>query len=116
MPPVSRRTLLKGMVGLASASSMAFLTGCHSSSKSGRAGGQTPPPDDDNPPQVADFAQLSGFDYPMVDSLLPFAHGVASGDPLSDRVIIWTRVTIPDPRGPLVADPQGFDGKLAGRD
>lgn len=109
MPPVSRRTLLKGMVGLASASSMAFLTGCHSSSKSGRAGGQTPPPDDDNPPQVADFTQLSGFDYPMVDSLLPFAHGVASGDPLSDRVIIWTRVTIPDPRGPLVADPQGFD-------
>ena len=23
----------------------------------------------------------------------PFYHGVASGDPLSDRVIIWTRVT-----------------------
>lgn len=28
-------------------------------------------------------------------SLAPFYHGVASGDPLSDRVIIWTRVTIP---------------------
>ena len=28
------------------------------------------------------------------DSLLwPFYHGVASGDPLPDRVIIWTRVT-----------------------
>jgi alkaline phosphatase D len=26
----------------------------------------------------------------------PFVHGVASGDPLSDRVILWTRVT-PDP-------------------
>jgi alkaline phosphatase D len=26
-------------------------------------------------------------------SLAPFYHGVASGDPLSDRVIIWTRVT-----------------------
>lgn len=25
-----------------------------------------------------------------------FAHGVASGDPLADRVIIWTRVSIPD--------------------
>ena len=25
--------------------------------------------------------------------LEPFYHGVASGDPLSDRVIIWTRVT-----------------------
>lgn len=26
----------------------------------------------------------------------PFLHGVASGDPLSDRVIIWTRITPPD--------------------
>src|SRR6186997_2135486 len=26
----------------------------------------------------------------------PFYHGVASGDPLSDRVIIWTRVTPDD--------------------
>jgi alkaline phosphatase D len=25
--------------------------------------------------------------------LKPFYHGVASGDPMSDRVIIWTRVT-----------------------
>ncbi|MCB0632428.1 MAG: alkaline phosphatase D family protein [Saprospiraceae bacterium] len=29
----------------------------------------------------------------------PFYHGVASGDPLSDRVIIWTRVT-PEDLGP----------------
>tara|TARA_B100001057_G_scaffold85312_1_gene81128 strand:- start:10056 stop:11534 length:1479 start_codon:yes stop_codon:yes gene_type:complete len=28
-----------------------------------------------------------------IDSLAPFYHGVASGDPLEDRVIIWTRVT-----------------------
>lgn len=27
------------------------------------------------------------------EALRPFFHGVASGDPLSDRVIIWTRVT-----------------------
>jgi alkaline phosphatase D len=27
------------------------------------------------------------------DDLAPFFHGVASGDPLEDRVIIWTRVT-----------------------
>ncbi|MCH9682529.1 MAG: alkaline phosphatase D family protein [Deltaproteobacteria bacterium] len=27
----------------------------------------------------------------------PFLHGVASGDPLPDRVIVWTRVTPPDP-------------------
>jgi alkaline phosphatase D len=29
----------------------------------------------------------------------PFYHGVASGDPMSDRVILWTRVT-PDQPGP----------------
>lgn len=29
-------------------------------------------------------------------SLAPFYHGVASGDPLQDRVIIWTRVTTTD--------------------
>jgi alkaline phosphatase D len=27
---------------------------------------------------------------------LPFAHGIASGDPLSDAVILWTRITAPD--------------------
>ena len=27
-----------------------------------------------------------------------FRHGVASGDPLTDRVILWTRVTPADPR------------------
>ena len=33
----------------------------------------------------------------LYDSTLkPFYHGVASGDPLNDRVIIWTRVTPPD--------------------
>jgi alkaline phosphatase D len=39
-----------------------------------------------------------------VDPILePFYHGVASGDPLSDRVIIWTRVT-PDSTvtGPII--------------
>lgn len=30
---------------------------------------------------------------PFQPTLRPFYHGVASGDPLSDRVIIWTRVT-----------------------
>lgn len=34
----------------------------------------------------------------MPDSTLaPFYHGVASGDPLADRVIIWTRLTLPTP-------------------
>ena len=31
--------------------------------------------------------------YGFEPALAPFYHGVASGDPLSDRVIIWTRVT-----------------------
>ena len=30
----------------------------------------------------------------MMDSI--FQHGVASGDPLQDRVILWTRLTLPD--------------------
>jgi len=41
------------------------------------------------------YAQL---DYD--ERLKPFYHGVASGDPLSDRVIIWTRVT-PESEGPV---------------
>lgn len=35
------------------------------------------------------FAQSLPFDV----TLKPFYHGVASGDPLADRVIIWTRIT-----------------------
>jgi alkaline phosphatase D len=31
-----------------------------------------------------------------VECIAPFYHGVASGDPLSDRVIIWTRITPQD--------------------
>ena len=31
----------------------------------------------------------------VLPQLAPFYHGVASGDPLSDRVIIWTRITLP---------------------
>ena len=34
----------------------------------------------------------ASFDFPTVTPL-PFAHGVASGDPLKDRVMIWTRIT-----------------------
>ncbi len=42
---------------------------------------------------------ISSLERSMLDtSLVPFYHGVASGDPLSDRVIIWTRVT-PDVDG-----------------
>ena len=41
------------------------------------------------------YAQLPSMPpRPAVNAALaPFYHGIASGDPLSDRVIIWTRVT-----------------------
>lgn len=46
--------------------------------------------------QVLTYEQLSA--RADVDSALaPFYHGVASGDPLTDRVIIWTRVTTNTP-------------------
>jgi len=34
-------------------------------------------------------------------ALEPFYHGVASGDPLTDRVIIWTRITLDPPVSPV---------------
>lgn len=53
----------------------------------------------------------AGWTYPVAERLLPFGHGVMSGDPLAHRVVLWTRITIPDRRGwdsTLVPDPQGF--------
>lgn len=41
----------------------------------------------------SDYANRSG----MHPQLAPFYHGVASGDPLSDRVILWTRLTLDAP-------------------
>lgn len=39
------------------------------------------------------FSAPADFDYPLRGNL-PFAHGVASGDPLTDSVIIWSRITL----------------------
>ena len=36
---------------------------------------------------------IEDVDGLKVDSMAPFYHGVASGDPLENKVIIWTRVT-----------------------
>ncbi|MCQ8896146.1 PhoD-like phosphatase N-terminal domain-containing protein [Limnobacter humi] len=38
----------------------------------------------------------ASFDFPLLLAL-PFAHGVASGDPLADRVMLWTRLTFINP-------------------
>ncbi len=46
------------------------------------------------PPSFPPFLEQTQH---LRDSVLaPFYHGVASGDPLSDRVVIWTRVTPQD--------------------
>lgn len=43
--------------------------------------------------EIAPVASDASTSKPFEGSLAPFYHGVASGDPLNDRVIIWTRVT-----------------------
>lgn len=65
MPNVSRRGFVRaGLFGLGGLYVSSALTGCGSS--------------DDNGPELG---------------MGRFAHGVASGDPLADSVILWTRVT-----------------------
>jgi alkaline phosphatase D len=39
------------------------------------------------------ISRVQADQLPFDASMAPFYHGVASGDPLSDRVIIWTRIT-----------------------
>lgn len=77
----SRREVLKGM-GAAGLTPL-FVSGC------GSDGGVPPLPDD-----LPDY-QWTG---PLGPENL-FEHGVASGDPLSDGVILWTRVS-PEPPEP----------------
>lgn len=67
-PPLDRREFLKTAVALGAVP----LAGC--------SGGLA---DSSAPAAPADFPLCAP---------LPFAHGVASGDPLKDRVILWTRV------------------------
>ena len=43
---------------------------------------------------------IDGTEVYYQERYKPFYHGVASGDPLEDRVIIWTRVT-PDHHQPV---------------
>ncbi len=65
-------------------------------------------------PAVTTYERFDPLDTPrgFDPALAPFFHGVASGDPLSDRVILWTRVT-PDSEGPVrvrwgvATDPEG---------
>ncbi len=84
--PISRRRFLRGLgaagLGLAAAQ-VADATGLRYFDTS------TDP-----------VSPLAGFDYPTALGL-PFAHGVSSGDPLADRVILWTRITQVNPAGAI---------------
>ena len=106
---LERRQLIK-MLG-----ATAFLTGvsgCGGSDPSGdppSPGAGAPGTGDVGAPPRIDFVPPSGWDYPAVIELLPFGHGVASGDPLADRVILWTRVTVPDANGWRTERPQGLE-------
>ena len=73
---LSRRSLIRGaMLIAAGLGSGVGLTAC------GGGGGE----DSNGAPLDGTLAQG------------PFLHGVASGDPLTDRVIVWTRVSVPAP-------------------
>ena len=87
----SRRHLLKGLVG---AGTVAALPGCGNSSLVNIG---VPPPAGALPNNGLPL----DFDYPTVTAA-PFAHGVASGDPLADRVIIWTRITQATPTASMI--------------
>ena len=72
-----------------------FLLGVGGAAVLGGCSGSTPQPNADGPRPPADF------DFPTITPL-PFAHGVSSGDPLKDRVIIWTRITEVSPSAPTI--------------
>ena len=73
-----RRRLVQAL----GAGSTLALAGCGGGSSSSPTPVNTPTP---NQPEVPD--------EPDALPTASFLHGVASGDPLSDRVILWTRVT-----------------------
>jgi alkaline phosphatase D len=95
---LGRREFVVGSVGAATLSGV--LSGCAEGGgdtqlgDAGDAGGDSPPP----------IAELS-LDKER------FAHGVASGDPLQDRVILWSRLTTEqtgalDVRWVIASDPE----------
>ncbi|MCH2042210.1 MAG: alkaline phosphatase D family protein [Saccharospirillaceae bacterium] len=43
----------------------------------------------------SDSPEYAEFQHRQSHNTFPFQHGVASGDPLTDRVILWTRITPP---------------------
>jgi alkaline phosphatase D len=78
-PPFTRRQVVKGMA----ASSFFALLGANLSSCSDNDGG--------------DPFNESSYQPLPAEATVSFDHGVASGDPLADRVILWTRATPSQP-------------------
>ncbi|MDO9452841.1 MAG: alkaline phosphatase D family protein [Stagnimonas sp.] len=98
-PPMDRRDFLKA-AGLIAATPL--LDACGESGLA-RVSPTTPTtPTLPDPVFPAPGQEPASFDFPLVLAL-PFAHGVASGDPLSDRVIVWTRITEIVPSAPSIA-------------
>ena len=80
-PEISRRRFLQSAVTTASVVTVpAALTGCFGD-------------DDDNNSAVDNGTEQTPVEQTPVPTDVAFGHGVASGDPLADAVIIWTRVT-----------------------
>lgn len=95
-PPIDRRDFLKGAAALGVMPLASTLAACgdgRSPDGSGASTGVDLPGNLDETP---------AFDFPLALPL-PFAHGVASGDPLRDRVIIWTRITETTPSADAIA-------------
>ena len=82
LPLFSRRAFLKRFGG-ASLGALAIggSSGCGSSSA---------------PAQAAPGPELDSGGNPVAPDRINFLHGVASGDPRTDRVILWTRTTPPE--------------------
>lgn len=87
-----RRRLVQAMAVGGAATWVAGCGGGGSSSTTAPSGGTA------NTPETPDSPTSPEPSAPRVD----FRHGVASGDPLADRVILWTRVTPrEDTAGPI---------------
>ena len=63
---------------------------------------------DSSPQKLSDEVNATYYDTTKA----PFYHGVASGDPLQDRVIIWTRVSPSTPKPVEVKWAVGTDKKM----
>lgn len=89
-PGLSRRSFLQGS---AAAFAVPLLNACGDSGEPFSAA-PAPAPSPAPAPNPAPAPAPSPTPTTVAPKMAMFAHGVASGDPLTDRVILWTRVTL----------------------